>query len=435
MARPSAASSRIDPRLTPEKSRPTNCARASHASTTLRLSCASRRTSASDSPLSASGISSVFVFGWLDEARRWIAARRAALSPALRSIAAEISVSVDLICASVSAASAFFTSGCIDSSAPAASSFTAAARCARSGDKSLSDASARSTSCLRRLLATTSWRSEGSGATAAPVTASTAVSPLTINMREPASCRSPSASARSTIGARSSPEAASAVTAAAFSSLSPVASFDTTPASSAAAGNAAAARQAKIIATKARGIVEFKLSFSKRQRRLRAAVLPQTCGKLLRLLGGHFGLVLLLVIAGDERAPRLRLHRSRRLPHDVELPVGLHLADEHRLVQVVVLRIHRGGDARRRGEGLAGHRRDHLVGVEALRLLDRLLPHVDADVCGFHRVVGERLVGARELLRLGVRGPLLLEALLGRRLDRHEIVPRPEVADPGLGVD
>src|SRR5690242_19972316 len=43
------------------------------------------------------------------------------------------------------------------------------------------------------------------------------------------------------------------------------------------------------------------------------------------------GLVLLALVLGDERAPRLRLHGTRRLPHHVELAVGLDLADEHRL--------------------------------------------------------------------------------------------------------
>ena len=64
-------------------------------------------------------------------------------------------------------------------------------------------------------------------------------------------------------------------------------------------------------------------------------------------------LVLLLVVAGDERAPRLGLHRALGLPHHVELAVGLHFADEHRLVQVVVLLVHLRGDARGRLEGLA----------------------------------------------------------------------------------
>src|SRR4029434_3206927 len=42
-------------------------------------------------------------------------------------------------------------------------------------------------------------------------------------------------------------------------------------------------------------------------------------------------------------------------------------------------------DTRRRREGLAGHRGDHLVVVGALGLIDSLLPHVDANPGGFHR--------------------------------------------------
>ena len=127
----------------------------------------------------------------------------------------------------------------------------------------------------------------------------------------------------------------------------------------------------------------------------------------------HLGLVLLALVLGDVGAPRLGLDRARRLPHHVELAVGLDLADEHRLVQVVVLLVHLRRDAARRLEGLAGHRGDHLVGVGALGLLDRLRPHVDADVGGFHRVVGQRLVlVAGDALGLGVVAPLLDE--LGR---------------------
>ena len=87
------------------------------------------------------------------------------------------------------------------------------------------------------------------------------------------------------------------------------------------------------------------------------------------------------------------------------------------------------------GEGLAGHRRDHLVGVGAAGLLDRLHPHVEADVGGFHRVVGQRLVlVAGDVLGLGVGAPLLDELGVGRRLDRLEVVPRRQVADQRLGV-
>src|SRR5213595_352741 len=68
-----------------------------------------------------------------------------------------------------------------------------------------------------------------------------------------------------------------------------------------------------------------------------------------------YRLILLALVLGDEGAPRLRLDRARRLPHHVELAVGLHFADEHRLVQVMVLRVHRRREAARRLERLAGH--------------------------------------------------------------------------------
>src|SRR5262245_16723279 len=49
------------------------------------------------------------------------------------------------------------------------------------------------------------------------------------------------------------------------------------------------------------------------------------------------GLVLLLLVAFDVLAPRLRADRALGLPDDVELAVLLHFADEHRLPQMVVL--------------------------------------------------------------------------------------------------
>src|SRR2546423_1206954 len=112
---------------------------------------------------------------------------------------------------------------------------------------------------------------------------------------------------------------------------------------------------------------------SPRPRRRVAAALPplrreagardQPTSLLLRF-------VLLDVVAGDERAPGLRLDRALRLPHDVELAVCFHFADEHRLVQMVILLIHLHGESVRSLERLAAHRSDNLVRVEALRLLD-----------------------------------------------------------------
>src|SRR5690606_6341529 len=122
------------------------------------------------------------------------------------------------------------------------------------------------------------------------------------------------------------------------------------------------------------------------------------------------GLVLLLVVARDVGAPWLGLHGGRCLPHHVELAIALDLADEHALVQVVVLVVHLRDDAARCLEGLAGHGLGHGVHLGGLGLLDGLLPHIDADVGGFHGVVGQRLVlMARDVLGLGVSAPLLDE--------------------------
>src|SRR5438132_6219946 len=104
-------------------------------------------------------------------------------------------------------------------------------------------------------------------------------------------------------------------------------------------------------------------------------------------------LVLLALVLGNVRAPRRRLDRAGRLPHDVELAVCLHLADKDGLVQMVVLLVHLDRESVRRLERLTGHRGNHLVDVGRFGFLDRLLPHVYADIRRFHRVVCERPVG------------------------------------------
>ena len=94
-----------------------------------------------------------------------IAPRRVAWSLLLSSSDAWMISSIGLISGSVSLASAFFSSGSIASSAPPASSLAAASRTARSGEISLSAASAVASSRRRRLLTFTSSRSAGSGST------------------------------------------------------------------------------------------------------------------------------------------------------------------------------------------------------------------------------------------------------------------------------
>src|SRR5262249_41584108 len=98
-------------------------------------------------------------------------------------------------------------------------------------------------------------------------------------------------------------------------------------------------------------------------------------------------------------APRLRLDHALRARDDLELAGREDLADEHRPVGVLVVLVHLDRAARRREclaiDGLADR-----IDVEALGLLDRLLPDVDAEVRGLHRIVGDALVTAREVLLL-----------------------------------
>src|SRR2546428_454907 len=74
------------------------------------------------------------------------------------------------------------------------------------------------------------------------------------------------------------------------------------------------------------------------------------------------------------------------------------------------------------------------IDVEALGFLDRLLPHVDAEVRRLHRIVGDALVTTGQVRLLRVRLEGLYELLVVRGLDRLEVVPRREVADEGRGV-
>ena len=95
------------------------------------------------------------------------------------------------------------------------------------------------------------------------------------------------------------------------------------------------------------------------------------------------------------------------LPHHVELTVILNLANHHRLVQVVVGLVHGQGVTRRRGKGLTGHGFADFVDVRGFGFFSGLRPHVDAHVSGFHRVVGHRFIGARQVVGLGVGFPVI----------------------------
>src|SRR5215472_1195347 len=99
-------------------------------------------------------------------------------------------------------------------------------------------------------------------------------------------------------------------------------------------------------------------------------------------------------------APRLWLDQTLRPVHDLELAVLQDLADQHRLVRVLVVLVHLDLAAGRE-ELLPVHRLPHRVDLERLRLLDRLLPDVDAEVRRLHRIVGHALVAPGQVVLLG----------------------------------
>ena len=163
-----------------------------------------------------------------------MAASRVARSGLASWIDACVNISKPLISGSASFAEAAAIAGSASSSALFCNSFAAASRTTRSGDASLNAAIAVASVRRSRLLTTTSSRPSGSGTTALPVTASIAVSPLTINTwSSPTVCTSPSVNACSNGNAAGSPCAISAPIALDLASPSPKASSRTTSAGSA----------------------------------------------------------------------------------------------------------------------------------------------------------------------------------------------------------
>ena len=104
-------------------------------------------------------------------------------------------------------------------------------------------------------------------------------------------------------------------------------------------------------------------------------------------------------------------------------------------MQVVVGLVHRQREAAGCLEGLPVHGRTNLVDIGRLGLLHRLLPHVDADISGFHRVVGDHGGRIRHLVGSGPGLVALDELVVLGALDRHEVVPGGKVTNQRLGVD
>ena len=101
----------------------------------------------------------------------------------------------------------------------------------------------------------------------------------------------------------------------------------------------------------------------------------------------------------------------------------------------MVFLIHFADDAAGCGESLAGHGRNDLVGVNGLGLFNGLFPHIDTNISGFHRVIGQGFVCAWEFFVLGVCRPLLDELGVGRALDRLEVIPGSQMAHQRFGID
>ena len=181
----------------------------------------------------------------------------------------------------------------------------------------------------------------------APLAASTACSPSNTNTVSPATSNSSSAMALSTLAP--SGLAPSCWMAAILASESSAASCLTSAGSSAASafrlGNAKSSRVRRM---------RFMMCGFRHSREGGACgglppshargndALPKESAKV-RLLAVRN--VLLLVVAGDVGAPGLGANRALGFPHHVELAVSLHFADEHRLVQVMVLLVHLGDEA------------------------------------------------------------------------------------------
>ena len=130
--------------------------------------------------------------------------------------------------------------------------------------------------------------------------------------------------------------------------------------------------------------------------------------------------------AGLELVPGLRSHRTIGGFEDLELTIRGDLADAHGLGEVVVgHHLHR---SLRRVELDADQGLTHLVVVEAVGLLDSLLPQVD-------HVVG-RLLRVSDLAVGAVLGLEVCSELLGcRGVDRHHVVPSAVVALKELRAD
>ncbi len=135
-----------------------------------------------------------------------------------------------------------------------------------------------------------------------------------------------------------------------------------------------------------------------------------------------------LLALRDVVRPGIARDHAIGLPHHIELAVFLDLADQHGLAQVMV-GVHDRDAAGQVLDLLADHRLAGGIDVGGAGLLDRLHPHVEADVVRLHRIVGDPAVVLDEVV------PVVDECRVLGRVDRHEVVPGGEMADQVRGVD
>src|SRR5262245_49364093 len=360
-------------------------------------------------------------------------------------IAARASVSAALASLLVSFASASSTVDSAASSCDLNTDCAAAMRFPGSGDISVRLPIAASTERRRRLLSRTSVAPSGNLSTAAPVAASTILSSAclikTFLLSGSANSRS-SCSALMMGKASGFPDAATASMASAVSEKSSLANLATAssnaPAKAGAAKATISSNEKAAARRRSRTCADTGLPRQEMWRRRRCRR-PLRCRDYfagafqLRLSGSGaltaalvgLGVVVTALLAdpvADQVLGALELLRpgvagdeARGLPHHVELAVGLDLADEHRLGDMVVGQHLRGAAGQVLGFD-ARESVDHLVRIGRLHLLDRLHPHVESDDVRFHRIVGHAL------RILGVGLPGLDELLVLRRLDRLEVV-------------
>ncbi|QTK80686.1 hypothetical protein AT6N2_C3200 [Agrobacterium tumefaciens] len=121
-------------------------------------------------------------------------------------------------------------------------------------------------------------------------------------------------------------------------------------------------------------------------------------------------------------------HHLRCLLYDLKLAVSLDFTDQHRLGDVVVR--HDGGITTRKvRHGNADDAVQNLVRIGRAGGFDGLYPGVEADIGGFHRVVGHALVV------LGEGMPGLDELGIDGRIDGLEVVPGGKVANQRRGIE